>query len=151
MVGPGEGSLEGCHGSSSCLSFSLDLLSLLLLSLYMYECLCVCLQSGEGRVFGLMWSSVYVCVPRRGSVHKNSTVISFPLLPKKHMWLAEDLTSSAEEIKEWVGLTFLCWFPLFLVPIPIPLTVFPAPILVIKAEVHKLLAARKLQVLNFEV
>jgi hypothetical protein len=41
-------------------------------------------------VFGLVRLSVYVCVPRRGSVHKNFPVISFPCLPKKHMWLAED-------------------------------------------------------------
>lgn len=117
----------------------------------MSERLCVCVQSGEDRVFGLMWSSVYVCVPQRGSAHKSFTVISFPRLPKKHMWLAEDLTSSEEEIKEWVGLTFLCWFPLFLVPIPIPPTVFPASTSAIKAEVHKLLRARTIRAFNFEV
>lgn len=57
---------------------------------------------------------------------------------------AEDLPSSAEDIKESLGLTFLCWLPVFLVNIPIPLTVLRALTSAIKAEVHKLLGAKKL-------
>lgn len=107
-------------------------------------------------MFGLLWSSVYVCRPPHGSARKSFTVISFSHVPTKHMWPAEDLTSSGEEIKEWVRLTFLCWHPLFLVPVPVPLAVLPGPLPTpgppahhprppaIKAEVYKLLPAKKL-------
>lgn len=71
-------------------------------------------------------------------------LLSFPFshVPKKHMWPAEGLTPSGEEIKEWVGLAFLCWLPLFLVPTPVPSS--PPPTSAIKAEVYKLLPAKKL-------
>lgn len=98
-------------------------------------------------MFGLLWSSVYVCMPQRGSARKSCTLISFSHVPKKHMWLAEDLTPLGEEIKK----TGRVDFSLLASSLPCPHSSSfdrppcpPSPNSAIKAEVYKLLPAKKL-------